>query len=64
MIFYGAGLCDEHWSQACSVYLPTLDYLLGRGAASAGGARVVPEAAATMRAQDAENKARAKEKKG
>lgn len=48
IIYYGAGLCDEHWHHACSVYLPLLDFLLPR---------VIPEAAEVMREQDRSNKA-------
>lgn len=40
LIFMGAGLCDDHWTQACSVYLPTMDYLL---------TRIIPEAAEEIR---------------
>ena len=39
IIFMGAGLCDGHWEQTCSVYKPSYDYLLPR---------VIPEARSEM----------------
>lgn len=47
LIYYGAGLCDEHWTLACSVYLDTKEFILPR---------VIPEAAEAIRAQDERNK--------
>lgn len=49
LIYYGVGLCDEHWTMACSVYLDTLTFILPR---------VIPEAAEMIRAQDERNKAK------
>lgn len=43
IIFMGAGLCDEHWALACSVFKPTYEYALPR---------VVPAAARAMREQN------------
>lgn len=39
MTYYGIGLCDGHYEQACTVYLPTYQYTVDR---------VIPEAAAEM----------------
>jgi hypothetical protein len=30
LIYYGVGLCDEHWTQACAVFKPTHEYVLQR----------------------------------
>ncbi len=39
MTFYGVGLCDTHYGQACAVYKPTYQYTVDH---------VVAEAAAEM----------------
>lgn len=42
IIFYGVGLCDDHYGLACSTFKTTYNYAVDR---------VVPEAAAQMRQQ-------------
>lgn len=46
IVFYGAGLCDEHYDTACSVFKNTAEYLISR---------VVPEAADLIRDQHTRN---------
>ena len=46
LIFYGVGLCDAHYSQACSVFKPTHEYLIPR---------VVPAAARLIQDQHESN---------
>lgn len=46
LIYYGAGLCDEHFEQATSVYKHTAEYLIPR---------VIPAAARLIREQHTRN---------
>ena len=46
LVFYGAGLCDAHYAQACIVYRHTAEYLIPR---------VLPEAALLIREQHQRN---------
>ena len=43
IIYLGIGLCNDHWERACSVYLPTKDYVQKR---------VIPQAAKRMVAKE------------
>lgn len=47
LIFYGAGLCDAHFSQACTVFKPIHEYLIPR---------VIPLAAELIQDQHTQNR--------
>lgn len=46
LIYYGAGLCDAHFEQACSVFKHTAEYLIPR---------VIPPAARLIQDQHDRN---------
>lgn len=52
LVFYGAGLCDAHYAQACSVFKHPAEYLIPR---------VIPAATELIQDQHTRNRTEAKE---